>query len=490
MTERHCAVVREVLLDEHMAVEAAHFRDGEYADGTEGVGRYVQHFALCNVCAQLGVGRALETEERDVARGNVAFERALRNLNRQGARHDLLVLHGAERQLLGAGVAAVEAHEDILLRVRGLVLDVTVVEVCRDGVVDVEQRDGIEADAGADELGKRAVDVHFAGNRDAHAGEAAVDIARNKAELRLECRPALACNGDILAVAAVLLYPVEQGDLILCELRQNLGLHVALAELFFHVFDDLRDTRVALVLIERLKEVELGVFFNLNAEVVKRLNGRVAGEEVQRARAEADDLEALQADDRSCNRHELVNHVRALVSGADRVFRNVNLYIAQLQVVAGVQHAAICVAAAVHEVFCGFFRGRTEHNGAVKVLCKQRLGNFRTEVAKVNDKRVAACVLYVFKRLYHVDLALHDTYGALINFGSTELLCVSVDQCLSAVDRKGFREAVTADGNNADLDLGNVVHKVIPPVNKRVCMCFVPKKRRKRFVCTTHTRLL
>ena len=68
------------------------------------------------------------------------------------------------------------------------------------------------ADAGADELGKRAVDVHFAGNRDAHAGEAAVDIARNKAELRLECRPALACNGDILAVAAVILYPVEQGQ--------------------------------------------------------------------------------------------------------------------------------------------------------------------------------------------------------------------------------------------------------------------------------------
>lgn len=85
VTERHCAVVREVLLDEHMAVEAAHFRDGEYADGTEGVGWYVQHFALCNVCAQLGVGRALETEERDVARGDVAFERALRNLNRQGS---------------------------------------------------------------------------------------------------------------------------------------------------------------------------------------------------------------------------------------------------------------------------------------------------------------------------------------------------------------------------------------------------------------------
>ena len=233
----------------------------------------------------------------------------------------------------------------------------------------------------------------------------------------------------------MILYPVEHGDLILCELRQNLGLHVALAELFFHVFDDLRDTRVALVLIERLKEVELGVFFNLNTEVVKRLNGRVAGEEVQRTRAEADDLEALQADDRSCNRHELVNHVRALVSGADRVFRNVNLYIAQLQVVAGVQHAAICVAAAVHEVFCGFFRGRTEHNGAVKVLCKQRLGNFRTEVAKVNDKRVAACVLYVFKCLYHVDLALHDTDRALIDICCTVFICVGLYQCLSSVYR-------------------------------------------------------
>ena len=129
MAEGHGAVVGVVLLDEHMAVEAAHFRDGEHADAAEGAGGNRQDLALGHIGPQLAVRGALEAEEGDVAGDDVALQGALGDLLRQVARHDHLILHGGGAQLLGAGVAAVEAHEGVGEAVIVFALDVGFVHV-------------------------------------------------------------------------------------------------------------------------------------------------------------------------------------------------------------------------------------------------------------------------------------------------------------------------------------------------------------------------
>ena len=88
------------------------------------------------------------------------------------------------------------------------------------------------------------------------------------------------------------------------------------------------------------------------------------------------------------------------------------------------------------------------------MLCKQGLGNFRSEVSKIYAECVTACLLDVLKSLYHMDLALHDTDGALVDVRSAVLVCVSLDQGLSSVDRQAFGKAVTADSDNTDFYLG------------------------------------
>ena len=74
MAERHGAVVRISLLDENVSVEAAHLRDGEHADTAETSGGHRQDFAFCDVGAENTFAVALQTEEGDVAGGDVAFQ--------------------------------------------------------------------------------------------------------------------------------------------------------------------------------------------------------------------------------------------------------------------------------------------------------------------------------------------------------------------------------------------------------------------------------
>ena len=73
----------------------------------------------------------METVEGDVARCDVAFQRALGHFLRKGPGHDQLVFHLTEGQLLGTGVAAVEAHEGFLLGITVPALDILFIKVGR-----------------------------------------------------------------------------------------------------------------------------------------------------------------------------------------------------------------------------------------------------------------------------------------------------------------------------------------------------------------------
>ena len=183
-----------------------------------------------------------------------------------------------------------EAHESIRKLVIELALDGLFVHVLRNGVVDVKQRYNVIADSFADKLTQAAVDIHFTGYRNASAGQTAVHKTGNKTELGLECRPALSGDRHILAVTFVLLNPVEQGQLVLCKLRQNLGLVVAVAKLSLHILHHFRNTGIVCMLVERFKQIKFGVLFDLHAQIVKLLDRRIAGKEVERSGAERDNL--------------------------------------------------------------------------------------------------------------------------------------------------------------------------------------------------------
>ena len=76
MAEGDGPVVRIALLYEHMAVEAAHFGDGEHADAAEAAGGDGQDLALGDVGAQVAVAVTLQAVEGDVARRDVALNGA------------------------------------------------------------------------------------------------------------------------------------------------------------------------------------------------------------------------------------------------------------------------------------------------------------------------------------------------------------------------------------------------------------------------------
>ena len=80
---------------------------------------------------------------------DVAFQRAAGEVRiaagglQQAVLNQLVLDRAVGAQLAGRRVAAVEAHEGVRQRVIELALDVRVVDVLRDGVVDVQQRDSV-----------------------------------------------------------------------------------------------------------------------------------------------------------------------------------------------------------------------------------------------------------------------------------------------------------------------------------------------------------
>ena len=210
MTECNGTVVRISLLDEHVAIEASHLLDSEDCDTTEGTGRYVENLALSDVGNKLSVAVALQTIEGDVACCDVALKRSSREIRiasfrlKETVLDELILDRTVAAHLAGRSVTAVEAHERIGKLVIILALDVLVVDVLRNGVVDVKESDCIAGYASADVLGECAVDINLAGYRDTAACETAVNVARLETEGLGECRPALVGKCNVLTCALVL----------------------------------------------------------------------------------------------------------------------------------------------------------------------------------------------------------------------------------------------------------------------------------------------
>ena len=215
------------------------------------------------------------------------------------------------------------------------------------------------------------------------------------------------------------------------------------------------------MLVERFKQIQFGVFFDLHAQIVQLLNGCITCQKVQRTGAKGNDLQVVQPVDRPCNGQEIVDHVRTLCGSSYRILRNVRFHATQLQIVAGVEHAAVRITAAGRKHAGVFLGSGTEHLRTVKVLCQQRFGNFRTEVPQIDAQGIAAGFFQVVQSLYHVDLTLHDTDWTFVNIFCVVLLGIGIDQSLAAVHGQTFRKAVTADCNDADFHFRNIDHKAV-----------------------------
>ena len=114
------------------------------------------------------------------------------------------------------------------------------------------------------------------------------------------------------------------------------------------------------------------------------------------------------------------------------IFGNIGFDGSKMEIVACVQHAAKGVAPTLQKIVLRFLRGRYKHLRPVKMFGEKSLSDFRPEIAEINAKRIAARSLYIIKGLDHMNLALHNTYGALIDIICIELILVGIDQRLSA----------------------------------------------------------
>ncbi len=355
-----------------------------------------------------------------------------------------------------------EAHEGVAQAVGELTLDIRRVEVRGDRVVDVEQGDRLAGDAGADVFAHRAIDIHLAGHGVSLGSHAAVDVAGLEPELLGERGPALVGKYDILARAAVLLGPIEQGELKLRHAGQQVRIAVAAgAQLGGHVLHHSGNARVAMMGLVGHQQIQLGVLLDFDAQVIEALDGRVAGEEILWARPEGDHLEGGKPDERPRHRDEVLEHPRDVLGGAHRILRDDRLEAAQPQVVGAVEHAAVGVASAVDEVVAGLLRSRSVHDRAVEVFGEQGLGGFGAEVAQVDEQRVAASALHVCDRLEHIVFVFHHG-GALIDFAATR--GISLHNRPAAALGQGDNEAVAADRDDAKFYFGNVVHDMFTPI--------------------------
>ena len=210
------------------------------------------------------------------------------------------------------------------------------------------------------------------------------------------------------------------------------------------------------MLVECFEQIELRVLLDLDADVVELPDGSITCEEVLGPRSETDDLQVTDGTDCFRDGMEIGDHVCTVVSVSDRILGDVRLEVAQLQVVARIEHSAICVAPVVEELVACLLSRCDDHRRSVEILDEQRLGCLGTEVAEIYDERIASCRVDILERLLHVDLIL-DRDLALIDV--SVLLLVFSDQRRPPALGQAHGETVSADRHDTDLYLRHILRK-------------------------------
>ena len=155
-----------------------------------------------------------------------------------------------------------------------------------------------------------------------------------------------------------------------------------------------------------------------------------------RSGTEGYDLKVIKSINRISDRKEIVDHVSAILSVADRILRDISLYISEMEIVACVEHSTVSISSAVLKISLALFSSCAEHLGSFEVLSKKSLGDFGTEVSEIYTKSFTSGLLYILKSIDHIDLALNDTDRTLIDVSCIILLGISLNKSLAAVNCK------------------------------------------------------
>ena len=138
MTECNSSVMREVLLDQYVAIESAHLRNRKDTDGSERSCCNRKNLSMCNVSTKLCICGTLQTEECDISRSDISLSCSVCYFNRKTSCHNLLISHLTERKLAGCGISAMESHESVFQCVWEFIFNLLIVHICRYRVVDIQ----------------------------------------------------------------------------------------------------------------------------------------------------------------------------------------------------------------------------------------------------------------------------------------------------------------------------------------------------------------
>src|SRR5699024_3629998 len=141
--------------------------------------------------------------------------------------------------------------------------------------------------------------------------------------------------------------------------------------------------------------------------------------------------------------------------GAHGILGDDSLQLAQTQVIGAVQHTAVSVAAAVTQVVAVLFGSSHIHHRAVELLGNQGLGGLGTKVAQENHQ----CITFSSPGLSNGFQHILFVFNSLLDLDNFAARCaIGLDDIGTASLGQGNHKAITANGNNTQLDLRDIVH--------------------------------
>ena len=167
MSKSNGAVVGESLFNKNMAIESAHFLDGENTYTAEAAGLDRQNLTLCDVTAKLTFAVALKAVECNLGGSNITLQSSSGEIGftagglKQSVLNKLVFNGSVLAHFAGRSIAAMEAHKCICQLVIKFTLDFAVIHGGGHRIVNVKQCYGITCNTGTDLFGKSTVNINL-----------------------------------------------------------------------------------------------------------------------------------------------------------------------------------------------------------------------------------------------------------------------------------------------------------------------------------------